>query len=485
MAIQYKAGETKIRPGFYERYSAVGQTANTSAQDGICAIAIKANWGPLGQVATVRKADALRELFGSESYDRAKSTVEAARYMFAGGAKAVHVVRMGTGGKQGSLALHNADGESAATVLAKYPGTRKLAVSIQEKLGNPAKKVFTVYDGTVEKESFEFAAGVAEAGALAAAVKYSALVEVTPTPDKAGPLELVPVASGALVGGEDPVVTNESYPAAWALLEPYFYNTIALDVDDDKDMVLSLLLKEYLDGAYETGKKAIAVIGEGTSVQLPTRLGHAKSFNSEKMVYIGSGYEDASGNRVEGAFMACLTAGVIAATPANESITHKTVGGAVKLLEGLTNAQYEEAIASGALMLSASADGAVWFDSGVNTLTVPGEDQDRGWTKIRRVKTRYETFDRIDRAVSPKTGRIDCGPDGVAEVMQTGQGVLDQMVKEGKYKAGVVFIQDPDTPATGDSAWFVVQGSDTEGAVDVDSMEKVYLHYKFQNSTTV
>lgn len=483
MAVQYKAGETKIRPGFYERYSAVGQGADTGARDGMCAIGIKAPWGPLGQVVAVRKADALKELFGSDPYDRARSTVEAAKYMFTGGAQTVYVVRMGTGGKQASLALQNEEGTQIATVRARYPGTRKLAVSIQEKLGDPTKKIFTVYDGTAEKESFPFDAGEAEPASLAEAVKYSALVEAIPQPEAAGAFEALSAASGGLTGGEDPVVTNESYSQAWALLEPEFYNTIALDVDD-KDMTLSLLLREYLEGAYETGKKAVAVVGEPSSVQFPARLEHARNMNSEKIVYLGGGYVDAAGNNIEGVFANCLTAGIIAATPSNESITHRVIKGAVRPVENLTNTQYEDGILSGALLLSTSAKGAVWFDSGVNTLTVPGEDQDDGWKKIRRTKTRFETFDRIDRAVAPKIGRINCDSDGIAEVIQTGQGVLDDMVKERKYHSGVVFVQDPDTPATSDSAWFKVQGTDTQGAVDIDSLEKAYLHYLFQSSVT-
>lgn len=485
MAIQYKAGETKIRPGFYERYSAASQGDSTGAKDGICAIAVKATWGPVNQVTAVNKADALKELFGGEPYDRAKSTVEAARYMFLGGAKTVYVVRMGTGGKQASLALKNQEDAQIATVAAKYPGTRRLGISIQEKLGDPQKKVFTVYDGAAEAEAVEFAAGADELVNLASAAKYSNLVEVIPLPESAGALAEVPAASGALTGGADPTVTNESYSKAWALLEPYFYNTIALDVDEDESMSLTLLLQEYLEQAYATGKKAIAVVGETSSVAFPARLEHAKSLNSEKLAYLGGGWLDAAGNKIEGASANCLTAGILAATPSNESITHRSIKNAVKPIESFTNAQYEDAILHGMLLPSVSAGGGVWFDSGVNTLTVLGEDQDEGWKKLRRTKTRFETFDRIDRAIAPKIGRINCDGDGISEVVQTGQGVLDDMVKERKYRSGVVFIQDPDIPASSDSAWFQVRGTNTEGAVDLDSLEKAYLHYKFQNSAAV
>ena len=43
MAVFYNAGETKKRPGVYQRHSNVGFDSLSAAQDGICAIPVKAN----------------------------------------------------------------------------------------------------------------------------------------------------------------------------------------------------------------------------------------------------------------------------------------------------------------------------------------------------------------------------------------------------------------------------------------------------------
>ena len=128
------------------------------------------------------------------------------------------------------------------------------------------------------------------------------------------------------------------------------------------------------------------------------------------------------------------------------------------------------------LMLSLSPDGQIWYDSGVNTLVTPADDQDNGWKKIRRVKTRFEIIDRLDRALAPKVGRVPASNDGIADVIQTGQRVLDMMVNEGKLMSGASFIEDPNNPYTGDSAWFIIQVD------DIDSLEKIYLEYQFRYS---
>ena len=207
-----------------------------------------------------------------------------------------------------------------------------------------------------------------------------------------------------------------------------------------------------------------------------TRCAHAKAFNDCKVVYLGGGWMSGTVSK-DGVMAICYTAGVIASTPANAGITHTVVNGATDLCESLTYSQYEQAIESGMLMLSMSPDGSIWYDSAVTTLISPENGtQDEGWKKIRRTKTRFEMFDRLDRALAPKVGRVSADTDGVADVIQTGQRVLTAMVAERKLMAGATFCEDPANPHTGDSAWFLIQSD------DIDSLEKIYEHFQFRYS---
>ena len=467
MAIFFNEGEQKVRPGVYQRHTNSGFNAPVSSQDGYCAIPVKASWGPLGKVVRNIVANDLTKNYGSGAYGTG-NTVPAAAAMFEGGASVVYTYRLGSGGTQASKEV-----TTGLTATAKYPGTMPVSVAVQEKLGDSTTKLFQVYTGSALVEEFSFAAdGKAEGANLVAATKNSKYVTV------AGEAETVPVlavASGALEGGADPTVTNEDYSKAFAAFEPYWYNTIALDVDDP-DMTLGLMLQTYLANAYKLGKLGVAVVGDKATVEFETRLEHAKSFNDCKVVYLGGGWVSGSESK-DGVMAICYTAGVIAATPSNQGIVHTVINGATDLCESLTNAQYIDAIQAGMLMVSRSNDGSIWYDSGVNTLITPDEKtQDLGWQKIKRVKARFEMIDRLDRTLAPKVGRVSAGTDGIADIVQSGQRVLDAMVGEDKLQRGAQFIEDKGNPATGDSAWFIIQADDN------DSLEKIYLHYQFRYS---
>lgn len=471
MSTFYNVGEIKTRPGTFKRYENIGLGIMVGAQDGICAIPVRASWGPLGKVVKHGRAGDLTKTYGTGTYG-VGYTVQAAEAMFEGGASTVYTYRIGTGGTKASKEI-----ATGMTVTAKYPGTMPISVAVQTSIGDSTKKQFLVYTGSTLVESFVFDAdGENEGENLMAAAANSKYVDLAATTAPAT-VSVLAVASGLLAGGADPTVTNSDYSAAFAAFEPYYYNTIALDVDDDEDMSLSLLLQAYMDSAYKMGKSAIAVVGEKTTVEFNTRMAHAKAFNDYKVVYLGGGYMAGSNNK-DGVMAICHTAGVIASTPSNRGITHAVIKGATDLCESLTYYQYEEAINNGALMVSMSPDGSIWFDSGINTRTAAADEtDDDGWKKIRRVKVRFELFDRLNRQLAPKVGRVSADTDGIADVIQTGQRVLDAMANvEGKLHPGATFIEDPANPYSGDSAWFLIQ------ADDIDSLEKIYLQYQFRYS---
>ena len=471
MAVFYNAGEIKTRPGVYQRHTNIGFDIPAYAQDGICAIPVRAVWGPLGKVVKNNTIKELEENFGTGAYSM-EHTVPAAEAMFNGGASVVYTYRLGTGGTKASKEI-----TTGLTATAKYVGTMPISVAVQNKIGDTTRKQMQVYVGTTLVEKFDFAADGANEGAnLLAAAKNSAYIDLAAETAPAT-VPVLAVASGALEGGVNPTVANEDYSKAFAALEPYYYNTIALDVDDDENMTLSLLLQAYLAGAYEYGKLAIIVVGEKATVPFADRCAHARAFNDAKVVYLGGGWMVGTENK-DGVMAICHTAGVIAATPSNQGITHTIINGATDLCESLTFAQYVEAIEAGMLMVAMSPEGTIWYDSGINTLVSPETaTQDDGWKKIRRAKVRFELINRLDMALAPKVGRVSQDSDGISDIIQAGQRVLDAMANnEGKLMPGAKFVEDPSNPASGDSAWFIVQADDS------DSLEKIYLHYQFRYS---
>ena len=77
-----------------------------------------------------------------------------------------------------------------------------------------------------------------------------------------------------------------------------------------------------------------------------------------------------------------------------------------------------------------------------------------------------------------KIGKVSCDSDGIADVLQSGMRLLNDMAGEKKIMPGGSFTLDGSNPLTSDSAWFIVE------ADDIDTLEKIYLHYRFSNVQT-
>ena len=463
----YVAGEIKKRPGSYQRYINRGKNANAGATENSVAIAIQSDWGPLDIVTVHESVTSVKETYGTGG------TVDAAIALLEGGAPKVKVIRL-------NKSANAADGTDAAVaslslgdvvkISAKYAGTKAISVATRIKSEGVSKEI-VVYSGATKVETFSFAIGAdaTEAANLVKAVASSAYITAEVTTEGTVPIQ----AMTALTGGADPTVTTESYSEAYNKLEPYRPSHAALDC---VTTAVQAVLKAWLDRVWEEGNLVRAVLGGTNKDAAFSAMTAASSANNDKkVVYSGIWGKDAEGNIVDGYKMAAYVCGAIAGTPSNQSITHKTVPGIVSI-EPHTNAEYEAAIDAGLLLASTSATGAVWFDSGINTLVTPAENEDNGWKKIRRVETRCEMMNRIDAVLAPLIGNVNCDSDGVALAIQYGQGVLNDMIAEGKLKSGASFYEDPENPHAGDSAWFI------SAADDNDSLEKIYTRHEFRFS---
>ena len=460
MAYTYQAGERKVRPGVYQRISKRESNNAAGALNGVVAFAMAASWGPVDKVTAHETASSIRATYGSGA------SVDAACAIIAAGASIVYIKRLnGANGTEGSKV--NVEIGSNVTMEAKYPSSRSFTVNVKEKIGDSAKKQVVITEGTALLETMEFEAnGTDESAAFMEAMKGSAYAIVTKC--EAGPI----ITGEFVMTGKDPENTAADYADAFYALEPFNYNVLAAD-SIDADVWANLCA--YEEESFDNGKLIMVVGGDTPATDIADRCSAAAACNSERCVYFGSSWQDANGEIVEGVKAIAHVAGVIAATPANRSIVHSIIAGAVDIPEKLTNAQYTNAIQNGLLLLSSGPDGQIWFDSGINTLISPAENQDDGWKKIRRVKTRYELMDRIDRTLAPKVGKINCDTDGISYIIQSAMGIIKSMIAEGKISAGS-FYEDPENPHAGDSAWFIIECD------DIDSLEKIYLHYQFRYS---
>ena len=127
-------------------------------------------------------------------------------------------------------------------------------------------------------------------------------------------------------------------------------------------------------------------------------------------------------------------------------------------------------------MLSTSQADEVWIDSAINTLITPADNEDAGWKKIRRVKTRYELLYRMNAQADALVGKVDNDVNGRATIVGKLQKIINDMIQEGKLVSGTVAESTTYTADT-DNCYFDID------VVDKDSAEHIYNFFRFQFST--
>lgn len=466
MAGTFILGEQKVRPGAYFTIQKKGTALAGGTINGVTAVVFKADFGPLNTAVEISAEEGYESIYGNGL------TTDAIKEAIMGGAKTIIACRAGNGGTQAVLEVEDTARESAVTITAKYPGEKAFTATIRQKLTDETKKECIIYSGTAEFERVEFAAGASETTALAAAMAASNNFSVQVVSGKESAI-LAETSQKAFTKGTNPTVESEDYSNAFQQVEAYEFNTICVDTEDTN---VHLLLAAFVNRIFETGSLAMAVVAEKHTENLNTRMAHAAAFNDHKMHYVLNAYINEQGKEIDGYQTAARIAGMIGAAASNSSLTHSVIPGFSEILERLTNAQMIEAEKKGCLVFSYNNKKQVWIDNAINTLVTPTDDYDEGWKKIRRTKTRFELIRRINAITDELAGRIDNDNNGRKTVISQMQGVGIDMISESKLISCTI-TESNTYKADGDNAWFDID------VIDKDSMEHIYLTYKFQFST--
>lgn len=459
-------GETKTRPGSYFNIQKKEGDADTGIMNGVTAVIFRADFGPVNTAVELKAEDSYEQIFGTGL------TTDAIREAIAGGAKTIIACRVGNGGKQSVVSLKNVDEEDALSITVKYPGDKAFAVTVREKISDSALKECIIYDGTTEFEKIEFASGEGEAKALVDALSSSAAFEAELMEGKENS-QLAPVSQNAFSGGTNPQVTAEDYSNAFTQVEPYEFNTICIDTED---VEIQLMLQSFITRIFNAGSLAQGVVAEKHTVYLEDRIKHAAALNDEKMNYVLNAYVSEQGTEIDGYQTAARIAGMIGAVSSGTSLTHTVISSFSEILEKLTNTEIVSAEKNGCIVLSYNSKKQVWIDNAINTLVMPAENQDDGWKKIRRVKTRFELIRRLNEVNDNLAGEVDNDKNGRETVLSRMQEVGDDMIEEKKLTAFSVKLSTM-YPPNEDSVWYEYE------VVDKDSIERIYGIFRFQYST--
>lgn len=463
MAGYFQIGEMKIRPGSYFNVQKRTENNEFGAVDGIVAVLFRSNMGPLGTVKMIEREEGYEKTYGTGG------TTDALREAIYGGAQKLIAFRIGSGGTNEAVSLNAETGK--VKIETQYPGKVGFSVTVRTKLADSSRKECIVYRGTEEYEKVSFSVGDNEAQALVEAFAKSKNFIAALEENGSGAVN--DVSQAVFTDGEDPTVTNADYSHALEEIEKYYFNTICVDTEDKG---VHEMVSSFLDRIYDSGRFGIGVVAEKANLDFEERLAVAAGFDKENMVYVVNANIRTRTDELDGYQTAALIAGMIAACPSNQSLTHAVINRAAEIKELFTNSQYEKAIESGSLALSYNTNDEVWIESANNTMIHTDEDHDEGWKKIRRVKTRYELMYRANAQADALAGKVDNDVNGRATITGKLQAICNTMVQEGKLVSGTV-TESTDYSADTDSCWFNID------VVDKDSAEHIYLFYKFGFST--
>lgn len=464
MAGYFQIGETKIRPGSYFNVQKREESNEFGAVDGVVAVLFRSSIGPLGVVKVIEREDGYEGVYGTEG------TTDALREALYGGAQKLIACRIGNGGTNETVSLEAETGKVKIT--AQYPGNVGFSVTVRQKLTDTSRKECIIYMGTKEFEKVNFTAGDNEAQSLVEAFANSK--HFFAGLEESGEGAVTDVSQAVFTPGEDPAVTNGDYSHALEEVEKYYFNTICVDTEDKG---VHELVSTFLDRIYNSGRFGIGVVAEKSTLDFEERLEAAAGFDKENMVYVINAHVAAKLEELEGYQTAALIAGMIAACPSNQSLTHTVISRYVEIKDLFTNSQYEKAIKNGCLALSYNTDDKVWIESANNTMVHTDETHDEGWKKIRRVKTRYELMYRLNAQADALVGKVDNDINGRATIVGKLQAICNTMVQqEGKLVSATV-TENTEYTADTDSCWFDID------VVDKDSAEHIYLFYRFGFST--
>lgn len=461
----YHIGERKIRPGVYYRISKKDETEE-KVLDGVVAVVFRANFGPLNEIIEINRNEwnQFENLYGKEG------TVDVIQQALKGGANKIVACRVGAGGTASEVTLKKSDGSmDILTLTAKYPGMRAFTVTIRDKIDSEQKECM-IYDGTKILETICFPKGGNEAEVLASSFGSNSMF-IAKTMNEGGELETV--HQKEFTAGTNVTTTVADYAKAFEVLETELFNVICVDTED---YVVLKLLAQFLDRISDAGQFAQGVVAETSSVNLETRVEHAESFDDNKMIYVLNAKVVDDGKVIDGYQTAARIAGMVAGYPCNVSLTHKILTKVTELKENLTPTQMEKYEARGCFILSYNQEKEVWVDNAINTLIHLKEEQDKGWKKIRRTKTRQELMRRLLTKADELVGNVDCDTNGIATIIMQLNTVALTMVKEGKILSCKI-TENTKIPAEGDSVWFDLD------VIDKDSTEHMYFDFMFRFST--
>lgn len=445
----FNEGQRMARPGGYLRYYNDGDFVKMPPKGEVFAV-ITSEVGSIEEPITVNGIDDVYKLLGK---GHGAEVVHAA---FKGGALKVHVARAGTGGKEAEFTGLKAGVE----IKTLYPTGSD--IRLENKVNLTGGNKLSVFAGTT----------------LLEVIPYDNAYELDDYDSKHLLITVAEGTEGAIFDdvsvsakGEAPTVDEAAYIAALPMGELVFWDTVITDSEEDAVM---FAIQTFTNRMLRDGRRVFTTLACKPKAKISEKLKSPKKFNDFTTLLVGNGFK-AQNKEFIGSTAAAFLAGLIVSKGYTYNLSLKVIPGAVEIIQPFDNAQYDEAADNGLIVFAYNRNRDVKVDYGISTLTSPDDINDYGWRSIRRMRTRYELFDRIMYQVEATLERgRSMSDDDLKHIITIGNGVINDMIQEGGLRSGEMIL-DPLNKPEGDSAWFTF-----ENLEDLDGLNKAYIAFPFK-----
>jgi hypothetical protein len=472
------SGETELTPGRH-----------------VAAFLGRSRRGPLHTPIRCTSIAQIERIFGGRPFGGGfGNTMSGAMEALRGGAYAVWVVRMGSGGTASGVDLLEVEdgddgGAAAIRVEAPGPGTDgdRLRVAL---LGaaDDATRVLIVLDGDVERERIRYAPGSPETEVDNLVAAFNLLgsdwITLRKLDDSATGASLAETPATPMTGGANPTTTIADIQAGMDALASRPFEVIAPDFVEDTEVDLFVYgLNDWIMG----GKLCLGVVGSNPESAWSRRVQRAQQLNNPAIIYTSNGFVGSQpllppgSNTVQGHNVAAREAGRHAALPLARQLTHAVLRDGLQTIGEPAPDVIAEANAAGVYLYSTNERGQVWTEWGLttfsNTARIPpwALSADIGWRKSRLVLTRFRLLTDIGLALSPLIETATNNAPGRASVIAQAQAVIDdQYIPTGAVTEGTV-MQHPDYPPFGERFTMLIAPLSTP-----DGTEQLVVEARFR-----
>ncbi len=145
-------------PGMYNRFMWAAENTLAQGTNGIVAMPVKSNWGPVGEAVSVASLTDLKNKFGSNMN---LTAYRLGRLILLGQPKELLLYRLADeNAKVASIVLKDDDGKDAIKLETLYPTTRAFNISVKPNIVDESMLDITLYEGAEQLYVFKVSGSI-------------------------------------------------------------------------------------------------------------------------------------------------------------------------------------------------------------------------------------------------------------------------------------------------------------------------------------